>query len=413
MFSLVARRRRATRNVSRVKRLQSIALASIVAALAFMPAYARADSVPYPIDIILPLTGPGAFLGQSQQKTLKVFETFINNDGGIRGRPVQFTFYDDQTSPPVALQLTNQLLVKKPAVIMGSAISAMCSAQIPAMAAAKTLQWCFSPTFYPPQGGFTYASSVASRNLILGMVRYMHGRGMHKIGLLSTTDASGRIGESDMIDVLKMPEFTDMSLVANEHYGQSDIGVGAQLSKIKAAAPDAIMVWTAGTPLGTALHGIQDAGMDSIPIFTSSANMVYSQIKSYASILPKALYFQGYAYTSNEARTAIALKKVRAFQEAAKANGIYPDAIAGFPWDPAMTVIDALRSVGPDATGEQLRAWVAKQRAYPGIAGIYNFTNDMHGLSVDDMLVMRWDAAESRWVTVSNFGGTPLARSPM
>jgi branched-chain amino acid transport system substrate-binding protein len=390
-----------------------LALACMVAGLAFTPVHASAQGAPYPIDVILPLTGPGAFLGQSQQKTLKVFETVVNKDGGIRGRPVQFTFYDDQTSPPLALQLTNQLLTKKPAVVMGSAIAAMCNAQIPAMAAAKTLQWCFSPTFYPPQGGFTYASSVASGNLILGMVRYMKGRGMRKIALLSTTDASGRTGESDLLDVLKRAEFSDMALVANEHYAGSDIGVAAQLAKIKTAAPDAILVWTAGTPLGTALHGIQDTGMDSIPIFTSSANMIYSQIKSYAAFMPKALYFQGYAYTSNEARTAVALKKVRAFQDAAKANGIYPDAIAGFPWDPAMTVIDALRSVGPDATGEQLRAWVAKQSAYPGIAGIYNFTNDMHGLSVDDMLVMRWDAAKSEWVTVSNFGGTPLARSPM
>lgn len=95
--------------------------------------------------------------------------------------------YDDQTSPPVALQVAIQILAKKPAVVMGSAISAMCTAMIPAMAATKTLQWCFSPTFYPPQGGYTYASSVASRNLILGRVRYMKGRGMRKIGWISTT----------------------------------------------------------------------------------------------------------------------------------------------------------------------------------------------------------------------------------
>ncbi len=381
--------------------------------LAFAPASAVADAAPYPIDVVLPLTGPGAFLGGSEQKTLKVLETVVNKDGGIRGRPVQFTFYDDQSSPQVALQLSDQILTKKPAVVMGSASGAMCSSMMPAMAAAKTLQWCFSPVFYPPQGGYTYASSVASRYLILGMLRYMRGRGMHKIALLSTTDAPGRVGESDMLDVMKMPENADLSLVANEHYGVTDIGVGAQLSKIKGSSPDAIMVWTSGTPLGTALRGIQDAGMDAVPIFTASANMIYSQIKSYASIMPKALYFQGYAYTSNEARTAQTLKKVRAFQEAAKANDIYPDAIGGFPWDGAMTVIDALRSVGPDATGEQLRAWVAKQNAYPGIAGIYNFTNDMHGLTVDDMLVMRWDAAKSGWVTVSNFGGTPLAKSPL
>lgn len=396
-----------------VKRVIGLAFACVLAALAVVPRLALAQPAPYPIDVVLPLTGPGAFLGQSQQKTLKVLETVVNKDGGIRGRPIALTFYDDQTSPATAVQIANQLLAKKPAVIMGSAISAMCTAMDPVLTTSKTLEWCFSPTFYPKLGGYVYASSVASRDLILGMVRFMKGRGMHKIALISTTDASGRVGESDMLDVLKMPENSMMSLVANEHYAGSDIGVNAQMAKIKASAPDAIMVWTAGTPLGTALHGIQDTGLDGVPIFTSSANMIHAQIASYSAFMPKALYFQGYAYTSNEARTAAALKKVRVFQEAAKANGIYPDAIGGFPWDPLLTVVDALRSVGPDATGEQLRAWVAKQNAYVGIAGIYNFTTDMHGLSADDMLVMRWDPAKSAWATVSNFGGTPLAKQPL
>jgi branched-chain amino acid transport system substrate-binding protein len=396
-----------------LKRLLVLAAAIALGTLAIAPGVVNAEGAVYPIDVVLPLTGPGAFLGQSQSKTLKVLQDVVNKDGGIRGRPVQFTFYDDQTSPQLAVQLSNQILAKKPAVVIGSAISAMCTAMIPVMTAAKVLDWCLSPTFYPPKGGYVYASSVASRDLLVGVVRYMKGRGMKRIALLSTTDASGRIGEADMIDVLKQPENSSLSLVANEHYGQTDIGVAAQLAKIKAATPDAIMVWTAGTPLGTALHGIQDAGLDSVPIFTSSANMVFAQIKSYASIMPKALYFQGYAYTSNEARTAAALKKVRLFQAAAKANDIAPDAIGGFPWDPAMTVIDALRAVGPDATGEQLREWVAKQSAYVGIAGIYNFTNDMHGLDSGDMLVMRWDPAKLVWVTVSNFGGTPLAHAPM
>ncbi|HEY5340031.1 MAG TPA: hypothetical protein VIK27_03305, partial [Candidatus Aquilonibacter sp.] len=115
----------------------------------------------------------------------------------------------------------------------------------------------------------------------------------------------------------------------------------------------------------------------------------------------------GYAYTADQARNAAALRKVRAFQDAIKGTDLYPDCIAGIAWDPAMTVVDALRAIGPNATSEQLRSWVVSQKSYVGIAGIYDFTNDMHGLTVDDMVVVRWDPAKQGWVKVSKFGGMP------
>jgi hypothetical protein len=73
-------------------------------------------------------------------------------------------------------------------------------------------------------------------------------------------------------------------------------------------------------------------------------------------------------------------------------------------------VVDALRAIGPDATSEQLRAWIASQKTYPGISGLYNFTSttDMHGLGIDDLLIVRWDPQKQTWVPASKFGGTPL-----
>jgi branched-chain amino acid transport system substrate-binding protein len=383
-------------------------IASLIALLpATAPGLAVAQATPYTIDVVLPLTGPGAFLGQTEQKTLKVVEGVVNKQGGIRGRQLQFAYFDDQTSPQTAVALSTQILAQKPAVVLGSGIAAMCSAMDPLFSNARTLRWCLSPTFYPTVGGFVYATSVGSKDLMTGQVRYMREHGMKHIALLSTTDASGRTGEADLQDVLKLPENRSVALVAGEHYAPGDISVTAQLSKIKAAAPDAVILWNGGTALGTALHGIHDLGMEDVPMFTSSANMIYSSMKQYASVMPKALYFQGYAYTADQARNAAALRKVRAFQDAIKGTDLYPDAIAGIAWDPAMTVVDALRAVGPNATSEQLRSWVASQKSYVGIAGIYDFTNDMHGLTVDDMVVVRWNPAKQGWVKVSKFGGMP------
>ena len=59
---------------------------------------ARADE-PYKINAILPLTGQASFLGKEEQVTLQIAEKYINRTGGIKGRPIQFVFYDDTSAP--------------------------------------------------------------------------------------------------------------------------------------------------------------------------------------------------------------------------------------------------------------------------------------------------------------------------
>jgi branched-chain amino acid transport system substrate-binding protein len=47
------------------------------------------------INVILPLTGGGAFLGKAEQQALMQFEKAANADGGIHGQPLKFVFHDD------------------------------------------------------------------------------------------------------------------------------------------------------------------------------------------------------------------------------------------------------------------------------------------------------------------------------
>jgi branched-chain amino acid transport system substrate-binding protein len=284
----------------------------------------------------------------------------------------------------------------------------LCTASAPLFQNSKTLDWCFSPTFYPPLGGYVYPSMVGSKDLMRVQVRYMRNLGIKRLAILSTTDVSGRTGESELNDVLKEPEYRGVTLVADEVFGAADVGVGAQLAKIKAAAPDALMIWTSGPPLGTALTGIRDTGLDTLPIFASSSAMVYSQITGLAQVLPKTLYFVGFGFNSDHGRNAEATRKLKAFDLAMNAAGVRIDGVTGFVWDGASIVVDALRALGTDATSEQLRTWIANQKSYAGISGIYNFQTDMHGLGIDDVLVVRWDAQKQTWIPASKFGGLLL-----
>ncbi|MGH6967622.1 MAG: ABC transporter substrate-binding protein, partial [Stellaceae bacterium] len=69
---------------------------ALAAMLATPPARA---AEPYEINVILPLTGPAAFLGNGEKTSLELAEKAMNAKGGINGRPVKFVIQDDGTSP--------------------------------------------------------------------------------------------------------------------------------------------------------------------------------------------------------------------------------------------------------------------------------------------------------------------------
>ena len=382
-------------------------LIAMLGALALTVGLASAaDTSPYTINVILPLTGPLAFIGQTDHRSLQIFQDFTNKHGGIRGRPLQFVFADDQGIPQLSVQLASQILASKPAVVLGTASAGVCSASEPLFQSAKVLDWCFSPTFYPPMGGYVYPTAPGSTDLMRIQVRYMKEHGIKRVAILLTNDVSGRLGEGDLKTVRKEPGYDAVALVADEVFGPSDVGVGAQLATIKAANPDAIMVWTSGPSLGTALTGIRDTGLDRLPIFAASSGMIWSQITGLASVIPKALYFTGHPV--DQGRSPAATQKLKEYIDAMNAAHVHIDGVTGNAWDGASIVVDALRAIGPQATSEQLRSWIARQKAWPGIYGLYNYTADMHGLGINDSLIVRWDPQKQTWVAASTFGGLPL-----
>ena len=70
-------------------RIASIALCIALAAL-IAPQPVHAQTAPYEIDAIRPLTGSAVFLGQAFLQALKLVEQQANATGGIHGRSVRF-----------------------------------------------------------------------------------------------------------------------------------------------------------------------------------------------------------------------------------------------------------------------------------------------------------------------------------
>jgi branched-chain amino acid transport system substrate-binding protein len=364
---------------------------------------------PYVINVILPLTGPAAFLGRGEKTSLELAEKAMNASGGIRGRPVKFVIQDDGTSPQTGVQLANEVIAKKPAVLLGSSLVAICRAMAPLMANGP-VNYCFSPGIHPDAGSYVFTSSVSTLDLAHSILNYYRDKGWKKIALMFSSDATGQDAENGVRSVLAKPEFKDMQVVDTEHFNTTDLSVSAQIAHIKASGAQALVAWTTGSPIATVFRGITQEGLD-IPVATTDGNMTYAQMTQYKDFLPKQLYIAAAQWVvRNPSLLAPALRKPHeVFYKSFEAAGVKPDIAMELAWDSSWIVVDSLRHLGPKATAKQLRDYMSKLRGYAGVNGVYDFVRTpQRGLDLADAVVTRWSPQQGTWEVVSKPEGIPL-----
>jgi branched-chain amino acid transport system substrate-binding protein len=368
-------------------------------------------ATPYDVHVVLPLTGGAAFVGKGQQTILQLFEAHVNQTGGIRGQDLHFVFHDDQTNPAVAVQLTNQILADRPAVILGSAITAMCNAMAPLMTRGPVM-YCLSPGIRPVAGGYVFSAFTPTESLIQALLRYFRMKGWTRIASLSSTDASGQDADLGLSHILNLPENAAVHLIDQEHFSPTDISVQAQIERIKAANPQALIAWTTGAQVATIFRAVSQAHLD-IPVATSPGNQQFSQLDQYVGFLPPGLVMPSGLYPPHPGLFTLDRRVERAqavMEQVLGAAHLKADNATSTSWDPALIVVSALRALGPSASAEQIRSYIADLTDFPGIDGLYDFKKvPQRGLDVQDAVIIRFDPAGERWVWMSKPGGVPLA----
>ena len=364
---------------------------------------------PVEINATIPLTGGGAFLGASYLKTFQAIENVVNGSGGIKGRPLKIVSSDTQSSPQIAVQLTASFMAKKLPMFIDGGPTAVCNASLPLVQKSGPVDYCLSPKLRPQAGGYVFSANTSGAQITSVLVRYFRLRGWKRIAMLSATDATGAEGEQLTIDTLALPENKSVELVAKERFLPADFSVSAQMSRIVAAKPDAIFVWTAGTASAVALRGINEAAID-VPVAIGAANLVYAQLESYERFLPKRLFISTVlSLTPDQMPEGPIHDKQLEFSRALAAVGTRPDAATCLPWDPVMMFVSALRALGPDPTAEQFRDYLLHLHGWVGINGVYDFSDgSQRGIGENAGEVVQWLAAKHRWVRASKPRGMLL-----
>lgn len=376
-------------------------------------ALARGSAAEEPFEILTyePLTGPAAFVGTNTAKALAAAEDLVNRTGGIKGRPVKFVISDDQSNPQVAVQIVSQYLTKKPSIIIGGELTSLCNAPAGLLKGDGPVLWCYSPGVHPPAGSWVFSTGFSTDDMFRAGFAYFRGQNLLKVATLTSTDATGQDADRGIADELAKPENRNVTVVTKEHFGIADISVSAQLERIRASGAQALIAWTSGTPFGTVLRGLQQAGL-TIPVLASPSNLVYAQLNGYASIWPnEPILLVGMpglvpgATTDRDVRFA-----VNQFADAMKVAKIdHPDIGEATAWDMLMIVVDAYRKLGTQATPAQIKDYINAIRGRGGIYGRMNFqTNPQRGVLPEWITLVRWDPAKGQFFAASKPGGAPL-----
>jgi branched-chain amino acid transport system substrate-binding protein len=391
-----------------VKRILSATLASC-AIVASVPGTAGAAGAPSgpPVEVpaILPLTGPAAFYGASLQQGLQAFQKYVNAQGGIQGRPLAFTVSDDQANPQLAIQLLNAAIAKHAPVVLGGGFSASCKAMAPLVEKNGPVLYCFSPAVRPAHESYVFSGNIHPADLYAASLRFFKSRGWNRIALLVATDASGQEVDANLNSLLSRPALHGLQIVAHEHFSPSDAVLNAQVAKIEAAKPDAMIIWAA-TGIEKAFRALKEAG-SKIPVATSNSIMLYSAMKEYGNILPDQLYFAIGKWAAYDALGNGPVKDAtKAYYTAFQSQGIQPDQGQDVAWDPALIVVDALRHLGPNASAKQVHDYIEQLHGLAGTNGYYDFrTGDQRGLNPNDTIVVEWNRAKKTWTSPATVAG--------
>ncbi len=377
--------------------LRILSLVAICALLTLGRAGAAPAGAPVEIPVILPLTGPGALIGQPERQSFEVLEKRVNAGGGIQNRPLHFALLDDQGNPQVAVQLYNSVVARGAQVVFGGAFSATCKATAPLAERNGPVFYCLTPALRPTAGSYVFSAYHYPLDLLAGVLAFFKAQGWTRVGFLIGTDASGQEVDNQLDTLLARPDIQGVQAVAHEHFGGGDVSVAAQIAKIAVANPQALVVWSAfGTE--TAFRALRDVGLN-VPVAVNPAMMTYNAMNQFAPLLPKQLYFGAGSWAAYPAVGRPVKDQLTQYYAEFKAEGIAPDGGHILGWDAGLIVVSALRKLGPDAKAEQIHAYIEGLSGFVGANGVYDFRRgDQRGLNPKDTTVTVWSPTAKTWV---------------
>jgi branched-chain amino acid transport system substrate-binding protein len=172
-------------------------------------------------------------------------------------------------------------------------------------------------------------------------------------------------------------------VVADESYSQGDVDFKAQLTNIKAAAPEAILVPGYYNDVGLIARQVREVGM-TVPMLGGDG---WDSERLYEVGGPalEGSYFSNH-YAPDDPNPVIQTRIKHFNEKYSKAYGAIPDSLAAQAYDAAGMLAAAMKRA-KDLTGPSIRDALATTKDYPGVTG--DITMDQHRNPLKSAVVVK------------------------
>lgn len=348
-----------------------IRIGIVTAAAIFAMSSSAFAEEPIKVGSVLSVTGGTSFLGEPEDKTLRMYVDKINGEGGVIGRKIELVIYDDGSDANKARTFATRLVEDDGIVAMiGGSSTGTTMAMVPVFENAQIpfISFAGGLEIVEPVKKFVFKTPHTDRMACHKVLADIKARGFTKAGLISGTDGFGVSMRKQCL--LVAPEY-GVEFVADETYGARDSDMTAQLTKMRGVAGIQTIV-NAGTGQGPAIvaRNHLQLNMSNLPLYASQgvASKSFIDLAGEAANgirLPSAALLVAEKLPDDDFQKEITLKYKREYEAA---TGAPVSTFGGQAYDGLRILVEAIeraKSAEPNA----IRDEIEKTKDFIGTAG--------------------------------------------
>jgi branched-chain amino acid transport system substrate-binding protein len=199
------------------------------------------------VGYVVSATGSNASLGVHYRNAEQLFPT------EIAGTKVRYIVRDDASDSTQALNIVRQLIAEDHVdAVIGPSLTTSALAVIQLMnddhvPEIATSPFPLDPKTYP----WTFSLVQTGGLMMQGVAAHMQAHGIHRIGFIGFSDS---FGDQILQGIQAQAATAGLSITSEQRYARSDTSVQAQVLRVMATHPDAVLIGASGTQ--AALPGI-------------------------------------------------------------------------------------------------------------------------------------------------------------
>jgi branched-chain amino acid transport system substrate-binding protein len=343
------------------------------------------------VGAILSVTGPAAFLGAPEAKTLEMLADEINAKGGINGTKIELVIKDSGGSPEKAISFAKQLIEEdKVFAIIGPSTSGETMAIKNIAEEGKTilLSCAAAEVIVNPVAKYVFKTPQMDKHAVIKIFQQMKKMGISKIGVLSSNTGFGKAGKEQ---IEKLAPENGITILISEVYDKAATDLTAEVTKLKAANVQALVNWSIEPAQSIVIKNARQIGL-TIPIFQSHGFGNINYVKAAGSaaegvIFPAGRLLVADVLSDKNPQKSLLMSYKKNYEAKFKEE---VSTFGGHAYDAFVVLEAGLKAAGTDK--EKVRTAIENLKGLVGTAGIFNFSPaDHNGLDLNafEMLTVK------------------------